>query len=354
MNFEEQLKNYVGKIIKMKDSVSTEEATKTSMIMPFFQLLGYDIFNPNEFIPEFTADVGIKKGEKVDYAIILNDEVSILIEAKAINQKLDKHDSQLFRYFGTTRAKFAILTNGLVYKFYTDLEKTNVMDSLPFLEINIDELTDNDIVELKKFHRDNFDVEHILSAASDLKYLSQIKKVIKEEFNNPSDEFVKMILSRDVYTGTKTQTVVDKYRLILKKSLSVYINDLINERLQKAIQKNEVEIEEDFFEEKSEIITTEEEMESYYIIRSILTEYCDSNNIYYKDTYNYFAILFDNKVTKWICRIYLKENVKFIVIPDEDKNEIRYNIDRVSDIYLLKNKLIERLNQFNKEMTEQV
>ena len=137
MTFEEQIKNYVAKIEKIKGKLSTEEATKTSLIMPFFQALGYDIFNPNEFTPEFVADVGIKKGEKVDYAIILNDEVSILIEAKSINDKLEKHDSQLFRYFGTSKAKFAILTNGLIYKFYTDLEKTNVMDKTPFLEINL-------------------------------------------------------------------------------------------------------------------------------------------------------------------------------------------------------------------------
>ena len=151
MSFEEKLKNYVSRIESIKNNIQTEEATKTSLIMPFFQMLGYDVFNPNEFIPEFIADIGIKKGEKVDYAIVLNDEVVMLIEAKPISEKLEKHSSQLFRYFGTSKAKFAILTNGNNYKFYTDLEKTNVMDSVPFLDVNIDDLSDSEIQELKKF-----------------------------------------------------------------------------------------------------------------------------------------------------------------------------------------------------------
>ena len=102
----EQLKNLGKRVHTLKDNINTEEATKTSLILPFFQILGYDIFNPLEFIPEFTADFGIKKGEKVDYAIKISDAPVILIEAKSISEKLTKHDSQLFRYFGTTTSKF--------------------------------------------------------------------------------------------------------------------------------------------------------------------------------------------------------------------------------------------------------
>ena len=132
MELNEKLYELSQRIEAIKDSVSTEEATKTSMIMPFFQLLGYDVFNPLEFVPEFTADVGIKKGEKVDYAIIIDDEPLILIECKACNKPLEKHSSQLFRYFGTTSAKFAILTNGLTYQFFTDLDDKNKMDLRPY------------------------------------------------------------------------------------------------------------------------------------------------------------------------------------------------------------------------------
>lgn len=347
MNFEEQLGIYIEKIGKVKDKLNTEEATKTSLIMPFFQLLGYDVFNPSEFIPEYVADVGIKKGEKVDYAIILNGTVSILIEAKSINEKLERHDSQLFRYFGTTKAKFAILTNGIVYKFYTDLEKINVMDSIPFLTINLENLRENDIIELKKFQKEFFDVENIFNSASDLKYLSQIKSVCKELFANPNDEFIKLILNQDIYSGVKTQNIIDKYKPLVKKSLNVFINDLINDRLQNALKSNDENLKKEMEDESytESIVTTVEEMEAYYIVKSILSEQCDANKIFYKDTIDYFGILYDNKVTRWICRIYFKKNVKFIIIPDADKKEVRYDINNANDIYQFKNEIINRYNE---------
>ena len=195
MEFLEKVKQFSMRIESLKDQLATEEATKTALIMPFFQLLGYDVFNPNEFIPEFTADVGIKKGEKVDYAISINDEITILIEAKSVTQQLEKHDSQLFRYFGTSNAKFAILTNGIVYKFYTDLEEKNKMDTTPFLTINLLDFNENEINELKKFEKSNFDIGLILNTASELKYLGLIKNVLKEEFTTPSDDFIKFILN---------------------------------------------------------------------------------------------------------------------------------------------------------------
>ena len=323
-----------------------EEATKTSLIMPLFQLLGYDIFNPNEFTPEYIADVGIKKGEKVDYAIILENEVSILIEAKAVNEKLEKHDSQLFRYFGTSKAKFAILTNGIIYKFFTDLEKTNVMDNAPFLEINLEKIKESEIQELKKFQKSTFNEDEIFSTANDLKYLGLIKNVLKIEFSNPSDEMIKFILNNGIYEGPKTINIIEKYKPLVKKAINSYLNEIVTDRLQNAIQNSSEEEEtEEIKSESQEIITTVEELQSYYIVKSILSEFCDIKRITYKDTYSYFGILYDNKVTKWICRVYLKENVKYIIIMDEEKNEVRYNIKTIEDIYKLKKQLKQRLNE---------
>lgn len=353
MDFEEKIKNFAKRAKELKDTIQTEEATKTSIIMPFFQLLGYDVFNPNEFTPEYVADVGIKKGEKVDYAIVLNDEVVMLIEAKSVSEKLEKHDSQLFRYFGTSKAKFAILTNGMTYKFFTDLEKTNVMDSTPFLELNLEDLSDNHIQELKKFQKENFDVDEIFSTASDLKYLSIIKKIIKEEFNNPSDDFVKTILNMGVYDGVKTNTVVEKYKPLIKRSINSHINDILNARLQNAIQNDEekeesVEETNDDDNNDNGIVTTVEEIQSFYIVKSILSEFCNPKKLAYKDTLSYFGILYDNKVTKWICRVYLKESVKYITIADENNQEIRYDLNSIEDIYKYKKELVARLGKFEK------
>lgn len=200
--FIEQLKGLGSRINALKDSITTEEATKTAIVMPFFQILGYDVFNPLEFSPEFTADVGIKKGEKVDYAILNDSKPVILIECKSINEQLTKHDSQLFRYFATSSAKFGILTNGIEYKFFTDLEEVNKMDSTPFFTFNILELRDNQIQEISKFKKDVFDVENITSVASELKYLGTLKSYLSKQFDKPEEEFIKFLVNQ-IYDGLK-------------------------------------------------------------------------------------------------------------------------------------------------------
>lgn len=344
---EESLKNLSERVVLLKDNIHTEEATKTSIVMPFFQALGYDVFNPLEFVPEFTADVGIKKGEKVDYAIFINNTPSILIEAKSISEKLEKHNSQLFRYFGTTSAKFAILTNGIEYKFYSDLDEPNKMDDTPFFEFDILNITDVQISELKKFKKDNFDLDKILNSASDLKYLGLIKKALREQFLSPSDEFIKLILSSGVYSGIKTQAIIEKYRPIVKRALSQYINDTVNEKIQSALNNEPISEQTEENIETSisnEIITTVEELQAFYIVRSIVATNIDLDRITYKDTKSYFSILLDGKVTKWLCRLYWKETVQYIVIGDEESTE-KIDLSSLNDIYSISDKLIKRLKQ---------
>ncbi|MBO5060277.1 MAG: type I restriction enzyme HsdR N-terminal domain-containing protein [Clostridia bacterium] len=346
---EEKLKSFAGRVDALKGNIFTEEATKTSLIMPFFSILGYDVFNPLEFVPEFTADVGIKKGEKVDYAIFLNNEPTILIEAKSVNEKLEKHDSQLFRYFGTTKAKFAILTNGVIYKFYTDLEEPNKMDSSPFLTISLEDLRDSDVAELKKFEKNAFDINNIINTASDLKYCGLIKQFLKAEFACPSDDFTKLILSADIYDGRFTQNILERFKPIVKKSISQYINELVNDKIKNALNieeektpEGEVVEELPECEETNGVVTTEEEMQAYYIIKSILCKTTDLDRIAYKDTASYFGVLLDGKVTKWICRIFLKEKVKYVIIPNDTEN-VKYTIESIEDLYKFSDKLKARI-----------
>lgn len=132
MDFKDQIIQLAARVEKMKDQIKTEEATKNALVMPFIQILGYDVFDPFEVNPEFIADLGIKKGEKVDYAIMKDGE-PIIVECKHHLEKLDPHNSQLFRYFHVCKAKFGLLTNGLVYRFYTDLNDANKMDEKAIL-----------------------------------------------------------------------------------------------------------------------------------------------------------------------------------------------------------------------------
>lgn len=347
MGFTEDIKAFSERINNIKDNISTEEATKMSLIVPFFSLLGYDVFNPSEFCPEYTADVGIKKGEKVDYAIIINGQPEILIECKWCNEPLDKHSSQLFRYFGTTSAKFGILTNGIIYRFFTDLDETNVMDLTPFLEVDMQNLKDAHINELKKFVKENFDKDSIFSTASELKYSNLIKDYFKSVFDNPDDEFVRFILGY-VYEGQKNQKVLDKFKPIIKKSFTTFVNDLVNDKISSALKpsSDEADMSKDSYVQEvdtelvSKIVTTSEELEAFYIVRAILVETTDVNNIVYKDTESYFGILFQNNTRKPICRIKLGSKSKQLLIPDENKDFIKYPILTLADIYKYRNELI--------------
>lgn len=342
MGFTEDLKQFAERVIPLKENISTEEATKMSMIIPFFQLLGYDVFNPGEFCPEYTADVGVKKGEKVDYAILINGNPEILIECKWCGESLSKHGSQLFRYFGTSPAKFGILTNGLIYQFFTDLDEANKMDLAPFLEINLNDLKDAQINELKKFSKEVFDKDNIFSTASDLKYSSLIKGLLAKDLDDPSDEFIRYILS-NVYDGQKNQKVIDKFKSIVKKSFTGFVNDIVNQKISSALtpeadeQPNDTPI---LDEQKSKIVTTEEEMEAFYIVRGILAGTIPIEDVVYRDTESYFGILYQDNNRKPLCRINLDTKNKQLLIPDENKNFERIYIDSLNDIYSYKNKLI--------------
>lgn len=350
MEFKESIKLFAERVATLKDRISTEEGTKMSLIIPMFQILGYDVFNPTEFCPEYTADVGIKKGEKVDYAIIKDGEPSILIECKSCSEPLDKHSSQLFRYFGTTPAKFGILTNGIIYRFYTDLEEANKMDLVPFLEIDLLNLKDSMVNEFKKFCKENFDKDKIFSTAEELKYSSLIKTALSKEFDNPSEEFVKFLLSR-IYDGARTQKIIDKFTPLVKKAFSSFVNEIVNNKISSALTKDTDESPEDTDAPEpeqpvSKIVTTEEEMECFYIIRGLLAGTIPIEDISHRDTESYFGILYKNNNRKPICRINLDTKNKQILIPDENKHFQRIYISSLNDIYKYKDQLIEVVQRY--------
>lgn len=362
MDFIDKIKHHSQRIEMVRGNLATEEATKTALIMPFFSLLGYDVFNPMEFIPEFVADVGTKKGEKVDYAIMNEGKPVILIEAKCVDDDLTKHDAQLFRYFTVTDAKFAILTNGIVYKFFTDLEEPNKMDEKPFLVLDLLNINDMQVAELKKFTKDKFDIDTIFNTASELKYSSLIKAQLNSQLNNPSDEFVRFIIG-DFFTGVKTANVVEKFRPIVKKSMQQFVNEFMNDKiksiLNNEVEENEVETVAINQEEvgttveiniqettENKVITTEEELEGFNIVRSILSEVVSPEDIQYKDVERYFGILYQGNIRKWICRLHFNSSKKSITISDENKNPVRYYIEQISDIYKYKNELLNSIEKY--------
>lgn len=353
MDFKDQIRQLGDRVIKLKDHVKTEEATKNAFIMPFIQSLGYDVFNPAEVVPEFTADFGIKQGEKVDYAILKDGQPTILIECKCHLGSLELHGSQLFRYFSTTPARFGLLTNGVEYRFFTDLVETNKMDEKPFFTFNITDIRDPQVDELKKFSKAYYDEEVITTSASELKYMNELRQMIAKEASDPSTDFV-VYFARKIYPTKVTQKVVDLFTSLLKRSFSQYINDLITDRLKAALAKESQDQDndnsptpvEEAKEDGNDIVTTDEELEAYYIVKSILRNNFDINRLFLKDNKTYCAIILDNNNRKYLIRLHFNGTQKYFSIYDKDHREQRYNIESLNSIYNYDKYIIEAINSF--------
>ncbi|MGL6170135.1 MAG: type I restriction endonuclease [Fusobacteriaceae bacterium] len=346
------------KIENYKERVTNEEMTKTAFVMPFFEILGYDTRNPFEFVPEFTADIADSKGEKVDYGIFINDEVEFIVECKNWKENLINHDKQLNRYFNVVDSHIGILTNGIHYKFFTDLEEQNRMDKNPFYEFNILDINEKDFIQLKKFTKSTFDRHKILDTAEELKYLTLLKWNLKAEFENPSDDFINCMLN-NIYDGIKTAKVKEKFSPILKKALNEYFNDLLRDKLETAFQfKVEAPQESEVLEITNEVInekipvTTEEEIVGFSIIKSLLLDTIQQiDKITFKDTMSYFSILFEDNTRKWICRLYFNSQNKYISFPvlengQRTLKEEKIMLSSVYEIIKYKNRIEEVVNLY--------
>ena len=349
MDFKDAILQLADRISKLKDNIATEEATKNAFIMPMISALGYDVFNPLEVVPELDCDLVKKKGEKIDYAIIKDGVPILLIECKHIDQDLTLHDTQLQKYFVASNARFGVLTNGIEYRFYTDLDKQNIMDERPFLVVNMLEISEAEIEQLKKFHKSYYDVEEILSTAQELKYMTDVKGILNKEFANPSKEFVKYII-RPIYSGQIKENVLDLFTPIVKKSIASIIKERIAEKLNLAIKTNdepapapqepekpkEEELPEGVvaLDKETGVTTTQEEIDAFLIVKAILRQVVDIHRVYYRDTLSYFGILLDDNNRKPICRMYFNaKSAKYIATIDENKKETKHEIKSLDDIY---------------------
>ena len=347
MEFEEAVKSVAAKVADLKDSIETEEATKTAFIMPFIgQVLGYDVFNPTGVVPEFTADVGVKKGEKVDYALVLDEQVQILIECKKVGAQLSlENASQLYRYFATTRARIGVLTNGQVWNFYMDIDEPNRMDSKPFLVLDLLDIDETILPELKKLTKPAFDIESIASSAEELKYVGALKRAVSDEFKEPSDDFVKL-LAAHVYDGAFRQTVMDKFRPLVEKALKRFLSDQVNDRLKTALGADDIKVgpaaedeTDDAADEQNDdteddgIVTTEEEIAAYRIIKAIACSEVDPARITMRDAKKYCAIFLDDNNRKPVARLFFNTKQKYIGLFDAEKKCERQPIDDLNGIY---------------------
>lgn len=358
MELIDTLSRLSDRVTQQMSVLKTEEATKNALVMPLINALGYNVFDPQEVIPEFTADVGTKKGEKVDYAIVIDGHPMILIECKTAGSKLSLNNaSQLYRYFSVTEARFAVLTNGTDFWFYTDLDAPNKMDEKPFFEFSMTDVTERSVAELKKFSRATFDLENILSNASELKYAKRIKMLIAEEFESPSEELVRLFASR-VYSGPLRTSVREQFKVLVQDSFKSYIRDELNARLKNAIEgsvserpaveRSEPEDPPDGEKESDAgIVTTEDEREAFHMIRAILLRDFEPDRIVMRDTKSYCGVLLDDNNRKPICRLHFNRSQKYLGMFDEHRAENKIPIQRVQEIYGFSESLLRIAHQYD-------
>lgn len=347
MSLWDQLDSLADRAIDLVGNIETEEATKTALVMPFLQTLGYDVFNPSEVIPEFTADVGIKRGEKVDYAICRDGEPTILIECKPHGAPLDNYSGQLFRYFSVTKARIAILTDGLVYRVYSDLAAPNKLDDSPFLTVSLAALKREAVAQLEKIAKHSFDLDTVLQSAEALRYQNQLIARFAAEIDAPSEGFVK-VLADPVYDGRFTAATMEKFRGLVRSSIRTYISDAVDRRLRSALEQNaqsesEAKAEGQSPAEEPEIVTTAEELQGLYIVRAILGDIIPSARIAPRDVRSYFGILLDDNNRKPICRLWFNGSKKYLGVFDASKRETRIEVGGPDDLFQHASKIRESL-----------
>lgn len=354
MDFIDQLRALASRIAITKDMIQTEEATKNAMVMPFIQILGYNVFDPMEVTPELIADVGTKKGEKVDYAILMDGKPIMLFECKKSGADLSiNHAGQLFRYFHVTDARFGVLTNGIVYKFFTDLEQPNKMDEKPFFEFNILDFKERDVDELKKFAKAAYNLDTILTTANDLKYTRAIQTRLAEWITSPSEDFVRLVSSELLGTKRFTPAIKDQFTLITKRAFEQLIGERINERLKGAMTPESatvrVPIPDSVVEIVAEttVVTTELEVEGFHIVRAILRELVSPKRIVMRDAQSYCAILLDDNNRKPICRLRFNnpQNLRLGLFNDKKEEEL-VSLGSVDDIFNHRERLIAMLSAY--------
>ncbi|WP_421565765.1 type I restriction endonuclease [Ochrobactrum sp. EDr1-4] len=344
--FEESIKIIADRIKTHSSTMATEEAVKTAVVLPFLRALGYDVFDPNEVIPEFTADAVGKKGEKVDYAIQIENEIRILIECKPITVSLEKkHLDQLYRYFSVTNTKFAILTNGRTFNFYTDLDAPNKLDTRPFFVFDMADFNPGIASELKKFEKASFNVDTILATAERLKYTSGIKKAINKLIEDPTEDFVR-IVSAEVYEGRFTAPVKEMLTGVTKSAFRDVIMDAVKNRLSNALADTEQVVEQiEEPAEEPEIVTTEEEIEGFMIVRAICRELVAAKRIAMRDAKSYCAVLLDDNNRKPLVRLHFNRAIKYIGIFDGDAED-RVIIESLDQIYEYADRIKEAAKKY--------
>ena len=356
MDFIDEVRTRSGRFKNRIDHLETEEASKSALVLPFLQMLGYDIFDPTEVVPEFTADVGIKKAEKVDYALMRDGNPVILIEAKVYGSNLaDAEISQLLRYFTVTDARFGILTDGISYRFFSDLDQPNVMDAKPFFEFNMLDFTEPEVDQLKRFTKDSFDLGEIVGAARELKHMTEFRRVLAEESIEPTDDFV-VFMTRSAFGRSAPKRTRAQLQPVVRKAFAQFINDRIDVRLKYAREREEGQTPEaddsPAQEEQPEFVRAE--TDALQIVKAIVRDRVDVRRIGLRSYASYTSVLLDDSRGKVIARLRFRTEGRLSIgLFDEERSEMRASLDDLDGLYAHADALRAAVAYFITEAAEQ-
>lgn len=337
--FKSRLKAHNQHVKSVGMHCTTEETTKQALILPFLDILGFSPYDPQKVKAEYGADFpGVKASERVDYALFCQGIPVMFIEAKAYKEKIDNHCPQLSRYFNATpEVTISAITNGVEWRFFTDLKEKNIMDSAPFLKMRMDEITDADAEQLFRFRHDKFKPEALRTLAEESVFLSAFTKTISSSLRDVDQEFVRYVAGRSNVERQLNQRFLDSITPLVKQAVELSVSAMVvsglsgknstieninNEDIENNDTNTTVDERADIIDpENPNIVTTYNERVLFEKIVSIIGP---EHNIQYKDTASYFNILYQGKTNRWIVRYFDKKNKASIQLPIE-LNEITTN-----------------------------
>ncbi|GFH63199.1 MAG: uncharacterized protein containing restriction endonuclease-domain [Candidatus Desulfovibrio kirbyi] len=335
MSFSEAIKDLADRAQKVRSNLNTEEATKTALILPFIRVLGYDVFNPLEVVPEFVADIADRKGEKIDYAIMQDGAPIMIIECKSCGATLGSDQcAQLHRYFLTLDSSIGILTDGIRYLFFAGADDGKKMDAAPFMEFRLDDIDSTLIPELCKLCKGRFDLKNTLDAVSELKFNRQIKLLLGQNLENPTENFVSYFIREAGVRGT--QKAVDQFTGYVRRAFTEFIAEQVDGRLKTALaatSKKEETPPQEVERQDSKPVTTEDEWQAYYLVKSLLRGTVDPERVAIQDAVNSCSITLDGKRKKPIIRLHFNNPAKKrIELIGDNKVTTLVDIAKIDDI----------------------
>ncbi|OBW92977.1 type I restriction endonuclease [Gallibacterium salpingitidis] len=334
--FKERVVQHIQHVINVGKHCDTEETTKQALILPLLDILGFSPYDPTKVKAEYQADfVGVKNGERVDYALFCHGVPVMFIEAKSYSEDLNNHSPQLSRYFNATpEVAVSAITNGREWRFFTDLKEKNIMDNTPFLKIKLDSIDSVKIDQLMQFCHDAFQPEALRTLAEESVYLSAFTKTISESLKNVDLDFVRFVASKSNIGRQLNQKFLETIAPIVKNAVEKAVSDMVLSGLSIASNlhfSKEEEIteenEENIIDEKADIIdpnnekivTTYTERLLFDLIKKIVGDEID---IVSKDTESYFSILYQGKTNRWLVRYFDNKQRPSIQLPIEMTDNI--------------------------------